>query len=385
MRKKILIINGSADLYGANRILALTIDSLIDSYDISLFLPRPGPLIKFISDRSPGVRIQIVPEMPVIERSMRSFAGALRFAGLYSRFYMKLLLQSARYRSYDLIFINTLSCTPLICLFKSFKFKVLVHVHEILSNQDTVTRLINRLALKYSDAMIAVSSDVKTNLLNACHTLKERQKISMIQNGIPDMFEPAMQVENKKLIFSLFGRIKPEKGQWYLLEAIKKTDPKILSKAVFRVIGSPTLHGTVLYKSWLLEVEALKNSHSLNIEVIGFVNDISTYLNETDVVLVPSLMQDPFPTVILEGLSAGKIVLASNSGGSKESIQDGVNGILMDTDNAGRFSELIISIIQHPDLYAQMKIHARESYLQNFTVSRYKANILDLIVTKFLL
>lgn len=383
MRKKLLIINGSSDLYGANRILALTIDSLKVSYDITLFIPGAGPLSDFILQKNSQVEIQLVPQMPIIQRSMRSISGSVKFIMAFSWFFLQLLRNPGFYRSFDLIFINTLSCAPMIFLFKSFKFRVLVHVHEILSNQDMVTKGVNRLALTYSDTIISVSAEVKGNLVQACRSAAEQEKILVIQNGIEDLLDTGMQVNDERLVFSLFGRIKPEKGQWYLLEALRLIDSDVLSKALFRVIGSPTPDGTKLYHGWLEEVEALRKNHGLNLEVIGFVNDISSYLNATDVVLVPSLMQDPFPTVILEGLSAGKIVLATDSGGSKESIQHGVNGILMESTSAVNFADILTRIILHSHAYAEMKVNARNSYLKNFTVDRYKKNISDLVEAKF--
>lgn len=373
--KNILIFNGSGDLYGANRILSNTVYSLIDKYNITLYLPVSGPLTDYIRFNNPAIKITIFRFFPLIHRQMRSLGGILELVFNTFRFIIHILSNYKFFRSFDLIFINTLSCTPLILIFKLFGFRVVVHVHEILSNEDTFTHIINCLALRFSDSIIGVSKQVSTNLQKAYGSGKYGIKVSTIWNGIEDMLIKQEHPANTNLIFTLFGRIKREKGQWLLLDAIALLPTNCALNAIFRFIGSPLSMDDPGYHNWLDKVDKLRISSGIGIEVINFVPDISTYLNETDIVLVPSIMQDPFPTVILEGLSAGKIVVASDRGGSTESIDDGLTGILFNPADAQSLQVILTDLIINFGDYSDMQSRARASYLEKFTIDEYKKNI----------
>lgn len=370
-RKSILLINGSSDLYGASRILSITATCLHERYDLTLYLPRPGPLVDLFNQVSPQTVVKIVPSLPVIQRSMRSVRGMWDMFSGSVYFSFHILFNFRYYKTFDLIFINTLSCAPLIKIFKLFNFGVCVHVHEILSNEDFLTRQVNLLAIRSSDYIIAVSGAVNSNLSSLARSSTEKHKITTINNGIDDYSIAGSIKKHSKTIFTLFGRIKPEKGQWYFLEALLLIDPALYEHAEFRIIGSPVQSNKV-YVEWLEKIDQFRDTTDIQLQIIGFISDIRSYLDETDIVLVPSLMQEPFSTLILEGLSAGKIVVATNVGGSAESIQDGITGILIEPDSPQQFANLISELITKPQQYHFLKENARKSYLDNFTVGHYR-------------
>lgn len=373
--KSILVFNGSSDLYGANRILSNTVSGLISDFNLTLYIPSSGPLLPYILENNPQLNIKIYKFFPLIHRQMRSVTGVFELNFNCLKFISHIIYNYKYFRSFDLIFINTLSCTPLILIFKLFGFKVVTHVHEILSNEEVFTHTINQLAVRFSDHLIGVSGQVSANLAKAFRNDKFTHKITTIWNGINDMLGQGGVSKSGNLIFTLFGRIKPEKGQWLLLEALSLLPVSCVSKVEFRIIGSPLSMNDPAFHDWLSSLESLRIETGLKIEVTNFVDNISTFMNETDVVLVPSIMYDPFPTVILEGLSAAKIVVASNRGGSNESIIDGVTGILFDPAQADEFSNILVKLILNFSAFSAMKKNARASYLENFTLATYKNKI----------
>ena len=60
--------------------------------------------------------------------------------------------------------------------------------------------------------------------------------------------------------------------------------------------------------------------------------------NYYDFALVPSNMPDPFPTTVLEAMSIGLPVIATNNGGAKEAIIDNVTGLLIDPDSPSQLA-----------------------------------------------
>ena len=71
----------------------------------------------------------------------------------------------------------------------------------------------------------------------------------------------------------------------------------------------------------------------------------ATNVSQTDIFVLPSVLPDSFPTVILEAMASGKPVVATDSGGAREMVGEGETGFLIPIgdSNAGarRINELI--------------------------------------------
>jgi glycosyltransferase involved in cell wall biosynthesis len=59
-----------------------------------------------------------------------------------------------------------------------------------------------------------------------------------------------------------------------------------------------------------------------NIVVVGPTPDVRGHLDAAHVVVVPSVLPDPLPTIAIEALGAGRAVLASDTGGLREIVGD---------------------------------------------------------------
>lgn len=124
------------------------------------------------------------------------------------------------------------------------------------------------------------------------------------------------------LTFGFIGRICVEKGVRWLLE-------------VFRRDAHPRDRLVIAGKSDRGVVEILKAEFSSpSVAFIGHV-DPAVFYRQVDVVVVPSLWNEPFGRTAIEALAYGLPVIASNRGGLPEIIQDGLNGIIINPDEPG--------------------------------------------------
>ena len=74
----------------------------------------------------------------------------------------------------------------------------------------------------------------------------------------------------------------------------------------------------------------------------GFANcEIGKVLSKVDLVIVPSILYENCPMIILEALYAGRPVIASNIGGMAELVQDGVNGLTFRVGDANDLAERV--------------------------------------------
>lgn len=114
----------------------------------------------------------------------------------------------------------------------------------------------------------------------------------------------------------------------------------------------------------------LINDYHLNDKVI-FIPEVSSlempnYYAAVDVVCVPSI-KEAFSLTYLETMAAGKIPIASNTGGSLECIENGKNGFLVSPDDAGELADVLENLIKDATLRTKISAEAAKSSA-NFTL-----------------
>lgn len=150
--------------------------------------------------------------------------------------------------------------------------------------------------------------------------------------------------ENAQIVVSA-GRMSPEKGHRFLVEAIG-----IISKkkkgAYFIFCGD----GVCL--------ENLKRQ-AQNLGVIGqcrfpgFSRDLPKIFNVMDLMVLPSLTEG-LPNVVLEALACAKPVVASNVGGVPEIIENTVSGVLVPPAQPDLLAKAISKCLAKPDMMRAM-------------------------------
>jgi glycosyltransferase involved in cell wall biosynthesis len=82
--------------------------------------------------------------------------------------------------------------------------------------------------------------------------------------------------------------------------------------------------------------------------------------------VLPSLTE-MCPTVVLEAMSSGRPVVASNRGGIPELVDDGLTGLLADPDKPATFANALIRLLTVRDLADAMGQGGRARVLTTFT------------------
>ncbi len=91
---------------------------------------------------------------------------------------------------------------------------------------------------------------------------------------------------------------------------------------------------------------------------------------------------EPFGMVPVEALACGTPVIASNSGGVRETVRHGYNGILLDPMTPETLRNALNGLLEDPDLYARLQGNARpsvEGFSWDHHVARF-TGILERIV-----
>ena len=187
--------------------------------------------------------------------------------------------------------------------------------------------------------------------------LDAEKKLRVIFRGINvDYFDPTtkMEEDEKKLlnkweikkdkkIILLPGRLTSWKGQEVFIEAINLVNIDLGYEA-FNVVILGNDQGRDLYKKKLIrlaEQYRMKNQ----IRFIDHCKDMALAYKVSDIVLSASIEPEAFGRVAVEAQSMEKPIIASNIGGSNETIIDEKTGFLFESGNAKSLSQKILKVL----------------------------------------
>lgn len=212
---------------------------------------------------------------------------------------------------------NTLDIL-LITLYKKYinsNIKVISHIHDILE-KNLYIKYIKRNS-KYVDKFI-VPSNITKKSLERCY-IKEN-KIEVIYNGI-DSKKQLKKFSDKK-VFQIYciGQICKRKRQDIFVDTIK-----ILNQKNNRYKGF--LIGKITEEKYYNDIKNKFNDDIIYLGELERKNLVKNIYPNIDILLLTS-DRDPLPTVILEAMSMGIIVIARNVDGVKEIISDGKDGFI---------------------------------------------------------
>ena len=108
---------------------------------------------------------------------------------------------------------------------------------------------------------------------------------------------------------------------------------------------------------------------------LGYRTDINRILEGFDVFVLPSILPDPLPTTVLEAMSVGKPVIATNHGGAPEMVVDQSTGFLIPCDNAERVVEIISPLLNSETIREEMGAKGRLRATECFSIEQYKINL----------
>ena len=115
--------------------------------------------------------------------------------------------------------------------------------------------------------------------------------------------------------------------------------------------------------------EELKSKRPPNLFFHGWV-DSPQLMDGIDVLVHASTEFDPYPTVLLEAARAGIPAVASNLGGSREIVEDGVTGFLFSPSDPAAGLRCLRSLAADPDLRTRVGAAARRRFEGEFGISR---------------
>lgn len=223
------------------------------------------------------------------------------------------------------------------------KLPWIAYVHGWTSENAKVElyNLVEKTVVRFADRIIPVSESLRNRL----HLGRRAKEKAVVITNAADFVDTNQAftsqrerygVQESEILVGVIGRLSPEKGHRFFIEAMKAVATKFGHvKAVFVGEGQE--------RSALTEA-ICKSGLEGKIILAGFQQDVSSFYHACDIICLPSLSEG-MPNVALEAMMFAKPVVAFSVGGIPEVVADGITGILVEPQNPAALAEAILDMI----------------------------------------
>ena len=347
-------------------------------YDIAHYLPENncksfivtsgGDLIRFINKE----KVKLI-KLPVHSKNpLLILFNAIILVGIILYYNISIVHARSRAPAWSCLFATKLTRRKFVTTF-----------HGTYNFNSKIKKFYNSVMVR-SDLIIAGSNFIFSHIKeNYSSYINYKKKFLVIFRGINvDYFDPSSklesdekkllkewQVNKEKKIILLPGRLTSWKGQELFIEAINLVKIELGYEAFDAVIlGSD--QGRELYKKKLIR---LTEQHRLTnqIKFIDHCKDMALAYKVSDIIISSSIEPEAFGRVAVEAQSMEKLVIASNIGGSNETIIDEKSGFLFEAGNATSLSKKIIRAVTMEDiLLKSIGKEGRKNVIKKFNVEK---------------
>lgn len=230
-----------------------------------------------------------------------------------------------------------------------------------------------RLSLPLVDKVIFLNPDDPKDLLEKYNiNVKHVEVLGGIGLNFSDYpYKSVMQMESVRFLF--IGRLLKEKGIHEFIRAaeiVKKQYPN----AVFTVLGAIDN----MNLGALTQAELDKYIRSGLIEYPGQVQNVPEWIANHHVFVLPSY-REGVPRSTQEAMAIGRAVITTDVPGCRETVEDGVNGFLVEPWNPKALADKMIYFIENRE---QIQIMGNESYRiaqEKFNIEKVNQRLIDIL------
>lgn len=262
----------------------------------------------------------------------------------------------------------------------------LVNAVHMLDERTGVIKLANRFFSSFDDGIIAVSNSVRNILLSEGIN---SSKIRLIFNGVDidvrceknnEGIREALGIKAGEYVITSAARFSEEKGHFFLLDAIN------YFKRTYKQgnDGNTPRVRFILAGDGVLLDECKKRADSLGIaeDIIfsGFCSDVNSLLGASDLFISHSI-REAMGISILEALACGLPVVAINSGGPGEIVNDDTGcGILVEKGDAAGFAAAMSRMVRDREFYDFCRSRALITVKDMFNLDETAGATLDFYI-----
>jgi glycosyltransferase involved in cell wall biosynthesis len=193
------------------------------------------------------------------------------------------------------------------------------------------------LALRFADTVIFQNPDDKAQFA-AMGLTRARQRVGLVNGSGVDLahFAPAPKPDGP-ISFLMIARLLRDKGVYEYVEAarlVRRSHPEARFVLVGPFDPNPTAVKPAEVGAWVREGA---------IEYGGAVEDVRPHIAASHVFVLPSY-REGCPRTVLEAMAMGRPVITTDVPGCRETVEDGVNGLLVPARDAGALGRALAKL-----------------------------------------
>ncbi|NTW38907.1 MAG: glycosyltransferase family 4 protein [Cellulomonadaceae bacterium] len=343
--RTILVAHPSADLYGSDRVLLESVSGLVEAgWRVAVTTPEPGPLVALLEAR--GARVVHCPS-PVLRKAMLRPRGLVELVrqGLVGLRRGSRLVSSLRP---DAVYVNTVTVPLWLVVARLRRVPVLCHVHEAEGSAPRVVRALLAAPLLLANAVIANSQFSIDVLRTSSRRLAARTEL--VYNGVPG---PASRVLARETLtppvrLVYLGRLSPRKGVSVAVSALAALDA-LGVRATLDLVGA-VFPGYEWYEQELRD-QVARLDLADRVTFHGFLDDVWTLVAACDVLVVPSVVDEPFGNTAVEGVLSARPVVASATSGLLEATAGYRSAQTVTPDDPDALARAVADVVQQWPAY----------------------------------
>jgi glycosyltransferase involved in cell wall biosynthesis len=395
--KKILFIHSGGGIGGAPvSMINLAANLNKKKYNPLIVFSENGPVEKF--SKTLGLKTLVTPIKSIFFYSRHvkfKFSMLFKFIVYFPSSFWN-LQRLINLEKPDVIYLNTSVLVTAAYIARLNKIPVIWHIREVPGSFEILRNWHIKQIIGIADKVIATSNYVKKYFGNGdnvvcVHNAINYAKFSTVTFETINETKKAYDIPEKNFIFCNVGTVQYEKGHYSLLKAAKKIALKYDNVSFLIIAGDisdgyqNTLNGkikTILnipFSNMSRFKKMIKDENlSSNFIFTGFVQDIHKLINCSDVITFLSQKEEGFGRPIIEGMAAGKPIIATNIGPSSE-ILGSESGLLIDVGDIDNLIFSMEKLINNKNLYEKLSTAASKRALAFFDEDVMEKNIENII------
>lgn len=216
--------------------------------------------------------------------------------------------------------------------------------------------------------------------VNNCIDIEKFKKV--YNKSDEEEIKSKYNIKDDDVVILFCGRIIKEKGVSELIKAFNKYCLQTNAKMI--IVGNAGF-GNETFTNYDEEIRLLAKEAKEKIIFTGFIhnNKLPLIYKVADISVIPSLCNEAFGLVVLEAMAAGNAVIATNTGGIPELVNDKCVKLIENNDNIiDSLGEELLKLINNKEKRSKMGL-AGLNQVKEFNLTNYYNNIIKIINSKY--